>query len=61
MPPQEIKHKKWWDDCRVVKLKTGNLAAIPIGLAESNTDYQPGMSEAATKANEIIRNMMRVV
>lgn len=52
--------KPWCDGCRVVaRLRDGLLLPVPYLEAERLTDYEPGMSCAASIANEAIRNMLK--
>lgn len=53
--------KPWKDGCRVVDVGTHykqELEAVPIHIAEHMKDYEAPMSESASRANEIIRNLM---
>lgn len=53
--------KPWVDGCRVIEVITcagPRLKAINIEIAEYFKDYVAPMSESASRANEIIRNMI---
>jgi len=54
---RESANRPWVDDARIVLINDG-LIALPHEISEEMKDYEPPMTEAADRANLIIRKMI---